>query len=506
MNDSRIRVFEKSQGTCERVGTEVTAVVVGGGLAGVAAATILAERGVSVTVFERETYLGGRVGAWTERIASDEPFEMERGFHAFFRQYYNLRGLLRRIDPTLERLSPLLDYPILGPDGAMESFAGLPKHVPFNLVELVRRTPRLNLRDLMRVNASASMEMFRYEPERTYREFDQQTARDYLNSLNFPPDARQMLFDVFAHSFFNPEERMSAGDLLMMFHFYFTGNPEGLIFDVLNEPFSFALWSPLRRYLEQRGVAFSLGRTVSEIRQNERRGWEVLLEGEGEPHEADLVVLAVEVPALQKIVENSNGLSDSRFRNTVESLRLTLPFAVLRLFLERPPRPDRPPFAGTTGLDLLDNISIYERFEGESRRWAMRTGGSVVELHAYAVPEDLEESKIRDVLLNRLYDVYPELRGVSTIEDRYLWRQDCPAFPPGTYATRPTVDTPFKGLALAGDFIRTPFPSALMERAVASGFMAANHLLEDWNVRPEPIFSVRQKGLLAAVNELKSRL
>ena len=124
----------------------------------------------------------------------------------------------------------------------------------------------------------------------------------------------------------------------------------------------------------------------------------------------------------------------------------------------------------------------------------------MVELHAYAVPEDIDEARIREVLVDRLYDVYPELRGVSIIEDRFLLRQDCPAFLPGSYATRPTVETPFKGVALAGDFIRTPFPSALMERATATGFMAANHLLEEWNARPEPIFSVPPKGFLAAVN------
>ena len=30
---------------------------------------------------------------------------MNRGFHAFFRQYYNLRDLLRRIDPGLSMLT-----------------------------------------------------------------------------------------------------------------------------------------------------------------------------------------------------------------------------------------------------------------------------------------------------------------------------------------------------------------------------------------------------------------
>ena len=56
--------------------------------------------------------------------------------------------------------------------------------------------------------------MLRYRPDRTYARFDGRTAREYLDSLNFPPAARRMLFDVFSHSFFNPEEEMSAADLL----------------------------------------------------------------------------------------------------------------------------------------------------------------------------------------------------------------------------------------------------------------------------------------------------
>ncbi len=75
------------------------AVVVGAGIAGLAAATGLAERGVTVDVLERQPYLGGRVGGWTHRLDDGTPVAMNRGFHAFFRQYYNLRNLLRRIDP-----------------------------------------------------------------------------------------------------------------------------------------------------------------------------------------------------------------------------------------------------------------------------------------------------------------------------------------------------------------------------------------------------------------------
>ena len=80
-------------------------VVVGGGIAGLTAALGLAERGVRVTVLEREERLGGRVRSWPVHAApTGAQGEMSRGFHAFFRQYYNLRAVLRRTDPTLERL------------------------------------------------------------------------------------------------------------------------------------------------------------------------------------------------------------------------------------------------------------------------------------------------------------------------------------------------------------------------------------------------------------------
>lgn len=470
------------------------AAVLGGGIAGVAAATVLAERGVRVTLIEKESFLGGRAGAWTETLEDGTPFEMERGFHAFFRQYYNLQSLLRRIDPELSFLLPLDDYPILGPEGEEQSFHGLPTSTPANLATLVHRSSAITLRDLTRVSVRRALEMLTYSAERTYARRDGNDAGWYLDSLNFPPKARRLFFDVFAHSFFNPEREMSAGELLMMFHFYFTGNPEGLVFDVSRRPFSHSIWGPFREYLTGLGVNIHFSATASAVKRTDS-GWSV--ETSVGAVEADGVVLALPVRGIQDVVDASPDLDVPSWRLSINGLELTNPFVVWRLWLDVPTEAGRAPFVGTTGLGPLDNISLYHLFEDESRQWADEHGGSVVELHAYAVDPEVSEDEMRRSLLEGLHRLYPETVGATVLDERYLVRQDCPAFAPGSFAGRPTVETPFDGVAVAGDLVKLPFPSALMERAAASGFMAANDLLAAANVRSEPLRTVPPRGMLA---------
>lgn len=471
-------------------------VVVGGGLAGCAAAVVLAERRFEVELVEREAFLGGRAGAWTEALPDGTPYEMERGFHAFFRHYENVRALLRRVDPALSMLRPLPDYPLLGPGGATESFAGLPSRAPLNVLALLRRSPSIKFRDLVRVDLARARELLAFHPEQTYAALDSTSARAFLDGLRFPPKARQMLFDVFAHSFFNPEERYSAAELLAMFHFYFTGNPRGLVFDVMKEPFSVALWEPMGALLRRLGVRTHLETSVASVVRSPDGAFEVRVDG-ARPGVlvGDAIVLATDVSGLKSIVAASPDLAPLRLG--VDSLAVTSPFAVLRLWMDRPCAPSRAAFAGTTGVGVLDNISLYDRFEGESARWAARHRGGVVELHAYALDPDADRDGIRAQLLADLHAFYPETRAARVLHERWLWRQDCPAFAPGSHALRPTVETALPGVLLAGDFVKLPFPSALMERAVTSGFLAANAVCAATGVRGAPVAVGPTRGLLA---------
>ncbi len=464
--------------------------VAGGGLAGLASATVLAEAGHRVIVAEREPFLGGRAGAWTETLPDGSEFQMERGFHAFFRQYHCLRALMRRVDPALEMLEPQIDYPVHGPDGTVQSFSDLPTTTPANIATLAWRTPTIGLADLARVRLRPTLAMLAYG-EHTWARWDGWSAKDYLDALGFPPDARRMLFEVFSHSFFNPEDDFSAAELLMQFHFYFLANPDGLIFDTMREPFSTGLFEPLARYLEARGVEL---RTATELSALHLGRDPIAAELDGQTEHVDAVVLGLSVPGLRALTNRSPALG-ALLGDGLGALEVTHPFAVWRLWLDRPVRADRLPFVGTVGHGLLDNISVYERLEDESARWAAEHGGSVVELHGYAVPPDLDEAAIRADLRAGLEAVYPETRGATVIHDRFLLRHDCPAFRPGSHRVRPEVATRDPRVKLAGDFVAMPFPCALMERATASGFAAANQLI---GAERQPLLHGPTRGPLAA--------
>ncbi|ODQ95898.1 FAD-dependent oxidoreductase [Mycolicibacterium holsaticum] len=478
--------------------TTPTVVVVGGGIAGLAAATGLAERGVSVDLVEREPYLGGRVGAWSDTLDDGTAVAMNRGFHAFFRQYYNLRKLLGRIDPQLSMLTPVQDYPLVDAHGRRDTFRGLPRTPPFNALAFAMRSPTFRLRDLMRLDARAAAPLAAVSVPETYHRLDHVDADTFLRAINFPEAARHLAFEVFSRSFFANPAELSAAELATMFHIYFLGSSEGLVFDVATANFDVALWHPLRRYLQSHGVRFHTGAAVTQVRAGTRFAVRC---NSGATLDADGVVLATDVSGLQRIVDSSPELGNQLWRKQLTALHTAPPFVVHRLWLDGPVRSDRPAFLGTGGLPPLDNVSVLERYEQQAADWCACTGGSVVELHAYAA----EEPDLGERLVKRLHELYPETSQMRVVGERVLRHNDCPRFAPGDFATRPGVTTPLDGLVLAGDGIRIDLPVALMERAATTGWAAANRLLERFGITGHTLHTVPVHGRSAVLRRLASR-
>ncbi|WP_275410365.1 FAD-dependent oxidoreductase [Asanoa siamensis] len=471
-----------------------TAVVVGGGIAGVTAALTLAERGVAVTLLERGSRLGGRLTTWPMRLRDGTPQVVEHGFHGFFRQYYNLRALLRRIDPELGFLRPLGRYPVVSRQWPPEEFAGLFGLPPVNLLSLLARSPSLRLRDLRHADSRAALPMLAFDMAETYREFDTVSAAAFLDSLGLTTRARAMLFDVFAHSFFNLEAEMSAAEMLMQFHFFFVRNPEGLDMDAPDADYESAIWSPLAERLAALGVKVNTDTTVDRIEP----GWTVSVTG-GARVSADHVVLAVDPAAAREIVGASPEVVRAHpdFGARVAALRTAPPYAVDRIWLDGDVNADRATFTSVSAEATLDSVTLYHRAEREARQWAARTGGSVLELHAYAAPRDVDASTLARRMRAELNAIWPETRALSVLDSDHRVGHNAPAFDLGGDATRPSTRTGLDGLYVAGDWVRMPFPCALMERAAASGLLAANAILDHHGVRPAPVLSVPPRGFLA---------
>jgi isorenieratene synthase len=467
-------------------------VVVGGGIAGLAAAAGLAERGVSVEVLEREPHLGGRVAGWTERLDDGTDADNNRGFHAFFRQYYNLRALLRRTDPQLERLTAVEDYPLVDGEGRHDTFRGLPQKPPWNAIVFALRSPTFRFRDLLKINGIAAAPLASVSVPGIYDQLDDHDAGRFLDDINFPRAARHLAFEVFARSFFARPERLSAAELAAMFHIYFLGSSEGLVFDVANSNFNTALWNPLGEYLTEHGVTFHTGVSAESVTVGGSRRLQV--HTGDRVIDADGVVLATDLAGLQRIVAASGDLGDESWRDRVASMPLAPPFVVQRLWLDAPVNPDRPGFLGTGGLEPVDNISVVSNYEREAADWARAHGGSVVEVHSYSVVDPPPFEGLREKMLARLHQLYPETASAGIVSERILFKQDCPLFAPGTFDQRPTVDTPVPGLMLAGDGIRIDLPVALMERAATTGWTAANRLLESWGVAGHTLHTVPVQG------------
>lgn len=142
-------------------------------------------------------------------------------------------------------------------------------------------------------------------------------------------------------------------------------------------------------------------------------------------------------------------------------------------------------------------MTLYHRLEREPRRWAERAGGSVIELHAYACEPGVSAAELAERMRAELATLWPESAALTVRELRARVAAQAPAFTPGSHAWRPGVPTDADGLWLAGDGIATDFPSALMERAAATGIIAANHVLRTCGGAAEPVRSIRPRGLLA---------
>ncbi|MEM6522112.1 MAG: FAD-dependent oxidoreductase, partial [Cyanobacteria bacterium P01_C01_bin.70] len=214
--------------------------------------------------------------------------------------------------------------------------------------------------------------------------------------------------------------------------------------------------------------------------------------------EADYYVLAADIPGIKHLISLSEGPVEPTLSYQVERLKVADPFAVGRFWFDRDFEWEHSDFTSLSGYRLTDSITLYHRIQEDYIDWAKRTGGSVVELHAYCYKEKEfpTQQAILETFQAELFEIVPALAEATLLHRQLVNQKNFAGFPPGSYPDRPETATTVPNLLFAGDWVKMPFPCGLMERAVSSGLLAANAVLQQEGVQRRPILSVNPEGVL----------
>jgi len=474
----------------EKLSKEKSVGIIGGGLAGISAAIFLAERGSTVKIFEKEKYLGGKVGSWPVKFNDGYSTNVEHGFHAFFRQYYNLRNLLKKID-AYKYLIPIDDYLILTKKHGNFGFKDISTVPVLNILSMAK-TGIYSYKDaLLNPGFRKMTSLLSYNREKTFTKFDSVSFKDFANEVKLPPEMR-LMFTTFSRAFFAEPQYISMAELIKSFHSYFLSNDLGLLYDIINDDFEETLWKPVKNYLGKYKSTISLDSKITSFKKD---GNQFIINDE----QFDYAVIASDVKGTKQIIQNSDYFKNEHpdFFNQMTNLKQSQRYSVLRIWIDKDIRQGVPFFIFTDALKILDSVTIYHRMEKTSEDWVKNNGGGIFELHSYALPDDFPEAEIRNQFLKEFVEYFPEIKGYKVKYEYLQVKDDFTAFHTNLYKTRPQVKTEVENLLLAGDWVKLENPAMLMEAATTSALSAANMIFNKEGLKEEPIHSVPLKGLFA---------
>jgi hydroxysqualene dehydroxylase len=439
--------------------------VVGGGLAGIAAALDCARGDAAVTLLESRGRLGGAAYSFIR-----DGIRADNGQHVFLRCCTAYQELLQRIEATdLVTLQPRLSIPVLAPGEktAWLRRSGLP--APLHLAGALARYPFLGLRQ--RVSLARAMNDLRgVDPDDPAA--DARSFGDWLSEHGQGTEAVQTLWELIAR----PTLNLLAGEASLAQAAYVF--QEGLLGDAAAGDVGYAR-VPLgeihdvaaRRALAQAGVEVRLRRGAAAIIPD-LDGFRVEIGG-APTLAADAVILAVPPDRAARLLPPGTGVDPVRLGRLGTSPIVNLHVVYDRRVLELP-------FAAAVRSPVQ---WVFDRTESASIE---RGQFLAVSLSAADAELDMTVDDLRALFLPALAELLPAARA-ARVETFFVTREHAATFraAPGTRALRPSPQTSIPGLVLAGAWTDTGWP-ATMEGAVRSGSVAAREALATLARKAEP--------------------
>ena len=419
--------------------------MVGGGLAGLAAAVALASDGAEVTLLERRPEPGGRVYSYPHPALH----EIVDSQHVVVGCCTNLLGLLAESGGS-ELIRWYDELMFLEPGGRQSLMKPGELPAPGHQTLSFLRAPMLSLRDKAGIAAGLTQFLYGYpaDDSESFAAWVKRTGQTERAIRHFwKPVVVSTLNDVF--------EQCSTKYAGKVFHETFLKSPEGGRLGIPTVPLSEFL-APIVSRARELGVRFE--RASVERLEATEGGWRV-----GEQF-AKNVVLAVNFKEAKRLLPTP-GIDTSAF--------VSSPITTIQLWYDR----------DVTGLDhavLLDTRIEWMFAKSRIRRWPAERG-SYLELTISASWAELEmgREEILGSALRELELFFPAVREAKLLKSGVLKEARATfSVTPGLDRHRPQQATEWRGLYLAGDWTATEWPST-MEGAVRSGRLAAGALLGD---------------------------
>ncbi len=437
-------------------------VVVGGGLAGLAAGLEMAEAGWRVTVLEARPRLGGATASF-----SRDGVTIDTGQHVFLRCCTAYRGFLSRLGVEhLTDLQPRLDVAVLHGDGADVRTARLrrsrlPLPPPLHLAGGLLRYDAMPLGQRLR-SVPAVLALARLDQQD--RAVDARSFGDWLDAHGQRGLSLPALWELLTVATLNAHPRDAS--LALAAKVVRTGLLEtagGADIGYSRVPLGELHGVAARAKLESLGAVVRTGCRVRGLRQptSGSRGWHLGTD-DGEMA-ADAVVLAVPHDAVADLAPAEAGLDPAGLRALGSS-----PIVNVHVFYDRLVMAE--PFAAAINSPVQ---WVFDRTAAAG----VRTGQYLaISLSAAAAWQQRKAAEIEEVFVTELARLLPraEPRFVQRV---LVTREPHATFAqlPGQLARRPPNRTALPGLVVAGAWTRTGWP-ATMESAVRSGQAAAREL------------------------------
>ena len=442
-----------------------SAIVFGGGLAGIAASAKLAQSGWHVTLLEARSSLGGRVFSFNDPRSGRV---LDNGQHVIVGACTNLLAFLETIGSRhLWTLQPRLDVAVYDRKRRLGRLYGSSGPPPLHLLPAFLSYPHLGWLDKTKaVRGLLSMMRARRDDPN----LEDVTFYDWLRNLGQSERVVSNLWNVLIEGTLNDNVReVSASMGLMIVQDALLDGKHTANVGYPNAPLDEALVRPARDYLGKLGVSVIMGCPIHCVNTDENSIVRSVTTGDGAVMQADAYVSAAPFWTLANVF--SGAMAQSPTIRRLSNLQ-TSPIVNVHLLYDR---------------SVMEGDFCY--FLDSPLQWVFNStgifGGEIstnsqalsVSISAAWESIDLERPELVKHITNEMSYAFPKTEN-ATLLDAVVVKQRNATFrcTPGANRFRPGPRTESPNLFLAGAWTNTGWPST-MESAVISGYNAADAVM-----------------------------